>query len=674
MKYPLSLVPTAPVLAGLVTGILLSQAGVHVYVVALLVAASVAMYLSRWHYAAFVVLSCALGWCVYLLHEPEMPPLDVMGREGRYVAEVSRVREYSGGRVMVVEVRRLEGYGAVEPFLALMPTATLEPLVAVGDVVCFDGAPTDIERYDDLPGQTDYSAYYKAMGVTAQMEHDVSSLKVYPVDDPGWRNVMERQRMGWVNCLYSSGMRPETVQLIAAMVIGDTSTLENETRRAFSSAGLAHVLALSGLHVGVIAFMISLVLFPLTVFGLNNCKWTVTIVLLWIYACVTGFSPSVTRAVVMATVFLGARILQRRYSPYNSLSVAAIIILVFDPRALFQPGFQMSFMAVLSILMFSGRLNPFANSKNRLAYNAMMLVTVPVSAMLGTGMIAAAWFGNYPVYFLVANLATVWIVPLFVGSGMLMCGCLSVGLCPGWLCGALDFMSGLFSGIADWVSGLPLAGVCVGVAAIALAAYFLSVGCAYVSLVRKSKVWWMITLFSASVFVVMLFCGGRHPSAGVYVSGTRTRTDIVADTGQGFVYVHTTSETADRETMCRAYDGFFRNIRADSICFAGNEAVDSGCFLRQGHIFAFGDRVMVMVTDKKCLEKPAGLCIDYAIVDRRYVGRLGKVIEELRPDTVVIARDVSLKRRGAWIDTCMARGVPVIDLRKRGLKVVTSGV
>ena len=121
MKYPLSLVPTAPVLAGLVTGILLSQAGVHVYVVALLVAASVAMYLSRWHYAAFVVLSCALGWCVYLLHEPEMPPLDVMGREGRYVAEVSSVREYSGGRVMVVEVRGLEGYGAVEPFLALMP-------------------------------------------------------------------------------------------------------------------------------------------------------------------------------------------------------------------------------------------------------------------------------------------------------------------------------------------------------------------------------------------------------------------------------------------------------------------------------------------------------------------------------------------------------------------------
>ena len=134
---------------------------------------------------------------------------------------------------MVVEVRRLEGYGAVEPFLALMPTATLVDVVAVGDVVCFDGAPTDIERYDDLPGQTDYSAYYKAMGVTAQMEHDVSSLKVYPVDDPGWRNVMERQRMGWVNCLYSSGMRPETVQLIAAMVIGDTSTLENETRRAF---------------------------------------------------------------------------------------------------------------------------------------------------------------------------------------------------------------------------------------------------------------------------------------------------------------------------------------------------------------------------------------------------------------------------------------------------------
>ena len=157
-------------------------------------------------------------------------------------------------------------------------------------------------------------------------------------------------------------------------------------------------------------------LYPLRLCRMRSAASASAIILLWSYAAVTGLSASVTRATVMASVLLMASMLQRRHSPANALCLAAMLIMAFDPTALFTISFQLSFAAVAGILLFARLLNPTA-PRRRIAHRLAGIVSVSLSAMLATGAISAYYFHTFPIYFLPANVAVAPLLPLLISGG-----------------------------------------------------------------------------------------------------------------------------------------------------------------------------------------------------------------------------------------------------------------
>ncbi|MDE7387855.1 MAG: ComEC/Rec2 family competence protein, partial [Muribaculaceae bacterium] len=258
-----------------------------------------------------------------------------------------------------------------------------------------------------------------------------------------------------IDRILSLPLSDEAGSMLCALLVGHTDLITDGRREEFSAAGLSHLLALSGLHVGVISMLISVALWPLYVGRHNRSRHIITIAALWAFAAMTEFSPSVTRAVIMASVYLVGRIIERQSVPMNSLFFAAMIILCIWPDSLFEIGFQLSFAAVAGIILFYPLINCVDRRKHPWMYMLISYPAVSLSAMVFTGPVSSFYFHSYPLYFLLANLAVSPLVPLLIAAGALAVILSFAGFQVTWLCSAADWLCGAVNGIASFVASLP---------------------------------------------------------------------------------------------------------------------------------------------------------------------------------------------------------------------------
>ena len=246
---------------------------------------------------------------------------------------------------------------------------------------------------------------------------------------------------------------------LKAVLTADSDALVPSRRDVFAASGLAHLLALSGTHVGIITMLLNLALFPLIFWGFRRTSVVLVILALWAFAMITGMSASVVRAVVMASVFMLARLFQRRSNGLNSLLTAALLILIVSPSQLFTIGFQLSFAAVASIIIFSDVFTPPQPLLHPVRTAVCQWLGIAISANLGTALVAAYHFHFFPAYFMVANVAASVLIPLFIGGGIgvVVCGALCTGCtllatCVSWIYNAIWW-------IVEGVASLPGASV-----------------------------------------------------------------------------------------------------------------------------------------------------------------------------------------------------------------------
>ena len=207
--------------------------------------------------------------------------------------------------------------------------------------------------------------------------------------------------------------------LLAAMTVGSRDGLSPDLRRRFADAGIAHVLAVSGLHTGIVALAVAtlLGLLPLG----RRTRTVLIIATLACYAAVCGFRPPVLRAAIMGVLVAAAPLFERRNDPENALFSAVFLILAIDPPALFGPSLQLSVAAVWGLIVavppLASRL-PRAVSRNRPALWAAMLCIVSVVAYTVTTPVAAVHFSSLPLAGIPANLVAVPLVLLAVPLGL----------------------------------------------------------------------------------------------------------------------------------------------------------------------------------------------------------------------------------------------------------------
>lgn len=218
---------------------------------------------------------------------------------------------------------------------------------------------------------------------------------------------------------------PETYGIAAALLLGLRHEVSPEIREAYSTAGAIHVLAVSGLHVGIIFLMLKLLLVKLKSNRIGRWVYVgVSLLVLWLYACITGLSPSVLRAATMFSCIVVAEVSDRRTNIYNTLGFSALLLLFFNPHLIFHIGFQLSYLAVLAIVYLQPKFYRLFTFKNYFADKAWALLCVSVTAQLGTFPISVYYFGQFPTHFWLTNLFVITLIGiiLYVGVAFLFLG------------------------------------------------------------------------------------------------------------------------------------------------------------------------------------------------------------------------------------------------------------
>ena len=205
-----------------------------------------------------------------------------------------------------------------------------------------------------------------------------------------------------------------------ALLLGYRYDIQDDLLKAYSSAGAMHVLAVSGLHVGIVYIIASYLLFYLgrIRYG-EHARAIILILLLWAYAMLTGLSASVVRAATMFTFVAIGTGFKRHTSIYNTILGSAMLLLIFQPTYLFEVGFQLSYAAVFGIVWLQPRLKSLWNTKNLLLEKVWTITTVSIAAQIATFPLGLYYFHQFPTLFLVSNLVVIPLVTLLMYLGLL---------------------------------------------------------------------------------------------------------------------------------------------------------------------------------------------------------------------------------------------------------------
>lgn len=295
------------------------------------------------------------------------------------------------------------------------------------------------------PGEFNYKKYLKYRGITDQIVASPDRVQLlYHVDPPFKFNLIFKKWQNYLVDLLKSVQIPNReLGVLSALVIGNRDLLDKETFQSYSVAGAMHVLAVSGLHVGLF-YVVILWILDRTI-GRQRWRWFKFILVLlglWVYAGVTGFSPSVSRAATMFSFVALGNAIDRRHSIYNTLAMSAFCLLIYNPRILFEVGFQLSYLAVLGIVFMSKRFIYLVDVSNPWLDKVWQLMCVSFSAQLATFPLGLLYFHQFPTYFLFSNLFVIPAATLLLYLTLLFFVVSPIAIVKealGWVLGKLSF-------------------------------------------------------------------------------------------------------------------------------------------------------------------------------------------------------------------------------------------
>ncbi len=304
------------------------------------------------------------------------------------------------------------------------------------------------------PGQFDYRAYLEQQDIHGQLKLPPDSYMLLPGVKRNATGLLQQWRHRLLRNLEATGLSPEQLGVAKALLLGDRRQIDPALYGDYRKAGALHLLAVSGLHVGILAaFVFGLLSFLRRIPGGRTLRLIMGTVLLWGYAGMAGFSPSVVRAVILYSVVAYALFRERPGQTLHFLAIAWIFMLsVLNPKWLFQAGFQLSFAAVSGIVVFFPtlyRLWPWRRTP--LSYIGKLLA-VSMAAQAATLPLTLFYFHQFPGLFLISNLLLLPGIGLVLSLGFLCLLLQTLNLLPAFLITAYDTILGGMNQGVGWIA------------------------------------------------------------------------------------------------------------------------------------------------------------------------------------------------------------------------------
>ncbi len=300
----------------------------------------------------------------------------------------------------------------------LRKTEDVVPL-SYGDQIMVKGMPYEISSPKN-PDEFYYSAYMRTKHIYDQQFVDSPDLLRLGNSSPNQILALGYQvRSFFQDKIHHHMGHSAESAVLSALILGIKDHLDNDLTRAYASAGAMHVLAVSGLHVGIVFMILSLFLKPLK--GQKYGKWLVLFINLtglWSYAMITGFSPSVLRAVTMFSMISLADTSERSNNIYNTIAASALLLLLYEPNYIYAVGFQLSYAAVIGIIYLQPKIYNLWIPQYWIIDKAWQITAVSIAAQLATFPLGLYYFHQFPSYFFISNLIVIPGVWLILHTGL----------------------------------------------------------------------------------------------------------------------------------------------------------------------------------------------------------------------------------------------------------------
>lgn len=619
------------------------------------------------HTVPIVLAAFAIGWCAALTRQPSS--LDTSRLNGSVAVgriDMIEFRDFS----TIANVTLLQsGDGKPLPHSTIrLSTSGCDYSLRQGHLVAFKADLQPVSNTGN-PDETDFAALLRQQGIV-YTQHIGSGQRLVKVGDaPTMLNRLGNARAALLRRVAAGRTRQGTQDFVAALLLGDDSLIDSDMRRDFANAGIAHVLALSGLHVGLIGLVVWWLLMPLDYVGLKKLRLALTLVALAAFDMFTGLQPSVVRATVMTAFVTAALMLGRKASPLNSLAAAATLTLLCSPSALHNAGFQLSYTTVAALLVF-GRRTANAATRSTLRYRIGTLAATSAIASLSTMMLTAHYFHSVPLLAVPVNMLLLPTVPAFMVGGIAYVTLCAAGLDFAWLDKALDAYCQAMRWLVDGLCALPASHVSgLWVTSAEVAIYF-GIMCCMAVWIRRHR---PAPLICAAALIV---AGVTHaaavawntPKSGLVVFNSFDSTPIVAfNHGKAVVWVPD-NDAFDLQRFTDANSGFLAHHGIGQLRQV-SELRSADALIKPPYAHLGGKRLAAIGLGRwKHAQKVHGLQIDMAVVTRQFHSDIGIVDSVYGGNigTYVISGAVYASERKALEERCRKLRLRTHDIATQG--------
>lgn len=290
------------------------------------------------------------------------------------------------------------------------------------------------------PHQFDYKKHLQENGIYHQLFLKKKTYKTLKIH----KNIfyyLAQWRQKTTSYLSKNGMKEENLSIVKALLLGERQSISKELKQSYSNAGVIHILAISGLHIGIIWIILSFLFRPLRNFKHGKIVSVSLIILfLWIYTVFVGMSASVVRAVTMFTIISIGKSLNYPIKTAYSLAFSLFLLLLIYPPFLFSIGFQMSYLAVFGIIWIQPKLASLWRPNFKIINYFWQLTTVSVSAQIGVLPLSLYHFHQFPSLFFISNWVIIPFLGIILSFGFLIVVLIAINVCPPFFVKGYDFI------------------------------------------------------------------------------------------------------------------------------------------------------------------------------------------------------------------------------------------
>lgn len=503
------------------------------------------------------------------------------------------------------------------------------------------------------PHQFDYKAYLKKQHIYHQffIEHSqILAIENKPHTIFGYAALLRTT----INTeLKKYNFHHDELAIINALVLGQRQDISKTIYNSYTQAGAIHILAVSGLHIGLILVILNFLFKPLEYFKKGKLiKIIVILILLWSYAIIAGLSASVVRAVMMFSIVAIGMHLKRPSNIYNTLFVSIFILLLIKPTFLFDVGFQLSYLAVFAIVIFQPMLYNLLSVKHKLLDYPWQLFTVTLSAQIGIIPISLYYFHQFPGLFFISNLVIIPFLGAILGLGILiMILALAKGL-PVWLTDFYGATINLMNSFVSWVSQQE-AFLFKNLSFSLVQVFFCYTLAVWFLILRKKRTYKNAVLFLLSIllFQFHLLYQKQQSSNKRIIVFHKSRHSIIGIQQFEHLEIHTNFKKITNEKLITNY------FVGEDVNLQASDTLQT--------LYTLGSKHMLVI-DSLGIYNIKTLQPDIILLRDSPKLNLTRLIDSVKPKLIIADGSNYKSYQERWRQTCTAKKIPFHQTSKKG--------